>query len=398
LTQSLARHGYPVVATGTTTWIELRCRWRSEDVVVWDVDTERARGRCVQPAVPVLDAVLEVRSKPYAQSAAGTLAVASFAGRARLDAEPAHRGCLVEQEPQRVLLGRAVRGMVERLPQGSRQAGLLIAPAVDADPDVAVGRAGPPPKPQDPVRKSIYPVDIGEKPVPPEADSVALSPGRTDAARQADGVVPGMRVRPGDDPALVERKPRRFWTDLALAFDVAGGGCTNYCDELFTAGFGGALHLLIHLHDLVALDAGMSWNRLGIEERRPDSGSTSAELVGVDVGGRFYLRPPGGVRPYAGLGLSQLAGGGADSATDRDRGAHFLGLGLRMRAGVTWPIWGPLSAGVFVRYALVPWDRQCGRIDAFAFEGSDCTSVVESDPISGSDVWTAGGELGVRFE
>lgn len=396
LTQSLAQHGYPVVATAATTQIELRCRWSAETVEVWVIDTPRAQGRCVEPDVPVLDAALEVHSQPYTQGSPATLASARFTGRARLDADPPHRGCHVVQEPRRELLARAVRSLVERLPEGAGRGGTLVAPP-PADGDVVVGEAGPGRKVR-PERKSIYPIDVGELPVPNEAGGFARTPGRSAAARQADGADPEMRVRPKAMPGPVDRTFPRLWKDFGLAIDLGGGGCTNHCDELFAAGLGAAAHLLVHVHDLVAIDAGLSWVDLGVEDRGQEDGARSASLLGVDAGVRFYLRPPGGPRPYAGLGLSQVAVGGAEGVSDRQRGAHFLGLGVGMRAGVTWPVWGPFAAGVFVRYALLPWDRQCGRVDAWSLAGSGCTAVDDSDPISGSDVWTAGTELGIRFE
>ncbi len=404
LTQIVQERGWAVTSTGADTRLQVTCQWSGEEVLVWDVDTARATGRCVAPDVARLEVLLEVIDRPYQNSAEAVLAEARFVGRARLSAEPPHRGCVVEQECRKILLARALRSVVQRLPRGPRRPLPLVAPAPEeATGDVAVGRAGPPPTrlPDDPDHKSIYPVDIGARPVPPEASTLARTPGRPRAAVQASGGDPDFRVRPTgsptDRPELVDRSLRPFWQDLGLVVDLGGGGCTNHCDDLFTAGPAGGAHLLIHFHDLVALDAGWSWTRLGEEERRSEAGDTHADLLAIDVGARLYLRPPGGVRPYAGLGFTQLSIGGPDVPPGVEP-QRFLGLGLRLRAGATWPIHGPLSAGFFVRYALVPWERQCRRLDSWSLEGTGCGSVADSDPISGSDVFTAGAELGLGFQ
>ena len=115
------------------------------------------------------------------------------------------------------------------------------------------------------------------------------------------------------------------------------------------------------------------------------------------MGARLYLRPPGGTRPYAGLGISQLTVGGPDLPAGAEP-QRFAGLGVRLRAGASWPVWGPLSLGFFVRYVLVPWQSQCRSIDSFALEGTGCASVDDSDPVAGSNVWSAGAELGVGIQ
>ena len=396
LTQVLKQRGYRVISVGAPTRAELECSWSEEDIRVWEVDTPRAKGECVAEGVRTLALGLQVIHKPYARpgEAEGVLATAHFTGRARLDAEPPHRGCEVRKEEDASLLSRGLRSLAERIPEGAQKAPPLVAPA-PAGADVVVGQAGP--TPSDDQADSIYPVEFGDRPAPDEALNIANTPGRSAAEVASDRGMPPTAVR-GEDGAdlaagpLITREVSLdpFWKRFELNVEVISAACTDFCAELYSEGYGPGIRLIFRAHDLLALEGG--WRRISMESRDgvrlPDDVQTV--LSDFDLGGRLNIGHPGPIRAFGGLGVAFTELGDQWEGEGQTEGTRFSGLSTRLVVGGEVAVLDWLRLGLHARYDRVDWEEVCERAGA-------CEAVDRFHPISGSDVWSGGAQVNLAL-
>ncbi len=396
LTQLLKQRGYRIVSTGTSTRAEITCQWSDEDVPIWKVDTARAKGECVAEDVRSLSLLLRVVNRPYQRKgeAEAVLTRAEFEGRARLEAEPPHRGCVVRREDDTSLLARGLRSVGARIPEGAQKPPPLVAPA-PAGADVVVGEAGP--GADDPVPSSIYPVDFGDRPAPDEALSADPAPSDGDVPKathrkMASGA--GQDADGGDlatGPLITrQHEINPLWRRFDLTLEATTAACTDFCDELYAGGLGPGLRLLFHAHELLALEVG--WRRIGMETRDrvrvPDDVQTV--LTDVDIGGRLYVGDPGGLRGFGGLGVAFTDLGDEWEGAGQTEGTRFSGFASRLLMGLEVEVLSWLRLGANVRYDRVDWEEVCDRSGA-------CDDVGRFHPISGSDIWSGAGEISLGW-
>jgi hypothetical protein len=403
LTQVLRERGHLAKSTGGPTRLEVRCDWSSEDVLLWSVNTPRARGECTEDDVDSLRVHLFLTEEGPGAGARVKIGQAEFTGRLRLAHEPPHRGCIVRREPRESLLRRGIRSVVEALPAGADRPNPLVAPSPDDAYGVIVGTAGPSPPPVKKRKRSIYPMNVGKQPVPKEAD---WDPGGPSKKPHDEDLDEGVRVTstyPEDSTGASAEARQSAWAQAlqgwGIAMDLLAGACTDHCDTLYSPGLGLGLSVIYRPLALLALDAGMQ--RVSLETRHDvvSGEDVSPDSSTIHLGARLYLRPPGaGLQPYAGLAVVRAAVGEDRPVGESLVPLRFVGEGWRLRIGATHTVWGPVRIGAHGEWARVTWSDACTETGFLPSADGECDGIDEFHWIGGSDLWSAGLEVGVGYD